>query len=312
MCRLRPRSVVYRRRWFWRRTVAGSRARPRRRSVILTTQRLRNRVMVGRAVRPRGLVHMGSRLTRRSVGPRNVFLRTRLLVGRRSRHVLGSVRLIVFLRTRCGSCVGVLRRTIDRRQRCPGCSSGGQLSRLWRSGHCRTSLISRHELRGIALRRLLMLYLRRGLRYVALMFSSQLFLSSPRLNSTRPAVIGDMAHADVPDRLVVNVAHIGDIDVVHRAVVVEVAAMPVSAVVSGAGIAKAVVNAAVESNGRAPVARMPVIESGVKAPVAGRPQETGLRSQHPRSRHPVVASQVRVPSPVTRRPDVARGRADWL
>ena len=104
------------------------------------------------------------------------------------------------------------------------------------------------------------------------------------------------------DRTVINVMRHRDVDVVDRAVVVEVASAPVAALVAVAGIAKAVVDAAVVADVLAPIAG--VVSIGVirVAPVAGGPERALVRRLNPRAGNPVVA--VWRPSPVTGGPDI--------
>ena len=89
----------------------------------------------------------------------------------------------------------------------------------------------------------------------------------------RTAVVADAVYIDVvDDSLVVHVVNSVDVYVIDRAIVVEIAAAPVSAVIAVAWIAEAVINAAVESDGRSPETGVPVIQSSRKAPIAGCPK----------------------------------------
>ena len=69
----------------------------------------------------------------------------------------------------------------------------------------------------------------------------------------------------------VDVVHDGDIDIVVRAVVVEVAAAPVATLVADADISKSVVDAAIVADVGAPVATVKAIAVMVVTPVAGGP-----------------------------------------
>src|SRR5262249_36745974 len=125
------------------------------------------------------------------------------------------------------------------------------------------------------------------------------------------AVIADAIYGDVvvDYSLVVNM-HIGDVDVVHRAVVVERAAAPISANVADAKVAETVVHATVEADVRSPVSRVPKVEAFTPTPVAWRPKEPWFRGDHPRARHPeITVFPIR---PVAGRPDVAITRASRL
>jgi hypothetical protein len=102
------------------------------------------------------------------------------------------------------------------------------------------------------------------------------------------------------------VIEVGDMDAAHihdRAVIEVSTAAPVTTLESNTTIAESVVHAAVEANMRAPVAAVPQIDAITPTPVAGRPQQPGLRWEHPGARHPVIA--VVTVSPVAGAPDIA-------
>src|SRR5271169_2532049 len=139
------------------------------------------------------------------------------------------------------------------------------------------------------------------------MLSSCLGCRGPRLNSTRPSVVSNPSGVDIVSyRPIVNIMYVGNVYVVDRAIVVKIAAVPISAVVTIARVPPSIVNAAIKAYGRSPISRVPQVESSRKAPPARRPQEAHLRRVHPSSRHPVVVAHIRVPSPVPGRPQVAR------
>ena len=183
-------------------------------------------------------------------------------------------------------------------------------TRLRRRGDGRAAVIHRRQARPIAGGVLFVLLLDGGRR--------RPLAAGPRPGrrgrlhacSAGAAVVADPSRRRVVDRRVIGVVHVGDIDVVHRAVVVERAAVPVAAVVAVTGVAEAVVHAAVIADARTPVAGVPEIQAVAPAPVAGRPQRALERRKDPRSRHPVVADGSI--GPVTRRPDVARPRRERL
>ena len=138
-----------------------------------------------------------------------------------------------------------------------------------------------------------------------------LFWSCVRVNSTRAAVIAHPRNLGVVDHgRVVHIAHIGDVYIVDGLVVVEVVFSPVTAIITGPGIAVAVRNAAIEPDDRTPIAGMLVVQPATIGPIARGPQQAGLRGQSPGSGHPVIA--IRPPPPVARRPDVAFARASRL
>src|SRR6185437_4118150 len=141
-----------------------------------------------------------------------------------------------------------------------------------------------------------------------------LLCARSRADASAAAVVADAARMDVVDDgpVDVDIADVGDVDVVHRAVVVEVAPSPLTAGVTVTEVAVSVIDAAVEADLRAPVTGVPAIEAVVPAPPARCPQQADLRGHHPGARHPVVVAIIRIPRPVARCPDVARPRYDGL
>ena len=130
-------------------------------------------------------------------------------------------------------------------------------------------------------------------------------LRGPRRNpnATRSAVETHMiVVCVVDDGVVIDVVHDRDIHVVDRAVVVEVSAAPVAALVAVAGVTKAVVDAAIVADVLAPVATVEPVRVIPIAPVAGGPKCALVGSLNPCAGHPIIA--VRRPGPVARRPDV--------
>lgn len=100
------------------------------------------------------------------------------------------------------------------------------------------------------------------------------------------------------------------INVVHAAVIKEMAVMPVAAIISHSGISETVVDSTVESDVRTPVARIPDICTTDPAPVTRGPQKARLGRHHPSTRYPEIA--VSAVGPVTRHPNVIRSRTNRL
>jgi hypothetical protein len=133
-----------------------------------------------------------------------------------------------------------------------------------------------------------------------------------QIHSTSAAVV---AHPVV----VRNVGHVGDVGVVDGgdihvgdlAVVAELIAVPISAVIAPADIAVAVINASVVANETCPEAAVKTVAALVVVPVAGRPEGSGVRSVSPHSGHPVIPAATVVP-PITRGPNVVRVGAGRL
>ncbi len=110
--------------------------------------------------------------------------------------------------------------------------------------------------------------------------------------------------------IVVNVMYHARVYVIVRAVVEEVAGMPIAALVAEANVAKAVVDAAVEADVQAPVAGIKAIATAVEPPIARRPERAGIGWFDPRAGHPVIAS--RAPCPIAGSPDIAVSGRRWL
>ncbi len=142
-------------------------------------------------------------------------------------------------------------------------------------------------------------------RNMPLTGSRFLLRSWTRRDPACASVITDTVHGYVVDGGVVNVMNVGDIYVIHRAVVIELAMVPAATLVTSAKVAKTVIDAAIKSDCRPPIARVESERNTVPAPIGRRPKESHLRGGHPRAWHPVVISEVGIPGPVTRRPDPA-------
>ena len=113
-------------------------------------------------------------------------------------------------------------------------------------------------------------------------------------DSASAAVIGDASVVVDDDGVVVDV---GDVDVhaVDGAIVVEVIASPIAAVIAEAGVAEAIVDAAVEADVGAPVSAIEAPAVVVPTPVTGGPEGAIVRRKAPGAGNPVVADGTRVP-----------------
>src|SRR5271165_1414947 len=133
-----------------------------------------------------------------------------------------------------------------------------------------------------------------------------LLRSRTRRGPTCASVVTDTVHRCIVDnRGVVNIVNVGDIDIVHRAVVIELAVVPAATLVTSAKVAKTVIDSTIEPDCWPPIARVESERDTVPAPIGRRPEESHLRGEHPRARYPVVIFGVGIPGPVTRRPDPA-------
>jgi hypothetical protein len=116
-----------------------------------------------------------------------------------------------------------------------------------------------------------------------------LLRSGTPVDTTASAVVTDARAVIDNDRLVVNVVHNRDVYVGDGAVVAKVPAIPISALIAVAGVAKAVINPTIKSDMRTPVSVMPEVGTLAPSPVAGSPEESRFRCFYPGARHPVVA-----------------------
>src|SRR5271157_568796 len=130
--------------------------------------------------------------------------------------------------------------------------------------------------------------------------------------SARTAIVADAIHREiVHDRTVVNVGKVRRPEIVHRPVIKEVPAPPVPACIAHAGVTETIIDAAVEAHVGAPVTCMPDKCGSTPTPVTRRPQEADGWRHHPCTGNPEVAVRGIV-SPITRSPNVASARTDWL
>lgn len=114
----------------------------------------------------------------------------------------------------------------------------------------------------------------------------------PYTNALRAAVVADAILNDGPvddDIALVDIGDVDAADVVNGAVVGELIAVPVAALVADADIAKAVIDSAVEADVTAPVSAMETVAVVDEAPVSRRPKRALIGRCAPRSGNPVVA-----------------------
>src|SRR5215470_9432124 len=202
----------------------------------------------------RGHIHMGFRLrvlgSRWPIEPRRICLRQ--CASRASLvRTLSVVRTLPVARTCCFA--GVLRTArCKERPAMLGAtrrdhSMAGELARSRGGCDRRPAAVHGCAQRGIAMSLLLLLALNGSESDAPLVLRGNLRTSRPRHDAAGTAIEAYARHVDVVDhRAVVDVGDVGGADVGHRAVVVEVSPMPVTARVADAGVAEAVVDAAVE------------------------------------------------------------------
>src|SRR5215475_90254 len=173
-----------------------------------------------------------------------------------------------------------------------------------------TTVILRSQEGAISARHVLVITLALGHLEVMFALRSLLLAGFVRDDTAAAAVVADTIDRDVvDDRLVVDV-NIGDGYIVHGTVVIEVTVPPVSAVIAGSEVAKAVVHTAIETNVRSPVACVPNVHPVTPPPISRRPEQANRRRHDPGARHPVIA--IGTIRPVAWRPNISIARARRL
>jgi hypothetical protein len=146
---------------------------------------------------------------------------------------------------------------------------------------------------------------------MAFLLNNTFLPSRTRLNAVTTGVADTVDGSVVHDnRLVVNIRDVCYVHVGHAAVVIEVAPTPLATVETFPGVAEAVINAAIESDMRTPISHVKEVEPFVPFPPSRSP-EHAHGSEHPGARHPIVALVI-VPSPIARRPQIARPGTEGL
>jgi hypothetical protein len=134
-----------------------------------------------------------------------------------------------------------------------------------------------------------MLNLRAYRRCPGIANHSLLLRRGPRLNAAASAVVTHSIASLVRHIVAINVVNHRGIHIRYRAVVFHPAVIPISAIVSTAGISIAVIDAAVIADVRTPVPAMPIIGVAIVTPPRRRPQRAHIRSYDPRTGNPVIA-----------------------
>ena len=116
--------------------------------------------------------------------------------------------------------------------------------------------------------------------------------SGPRayLDAAGTSIEADSFIGAIFDAIVVDIVNHCHIQVVDGAVVIEVAAIPVAALIPDTHVAEAIIHSTVEANVWSPIASIKLVAIMPVAPVAGRPKRAFIGSLHPDSGYPVVAA----------------------
>jgi hypothetical protein len=116
----------------------------------------------------------------------------------------------------------------------------------------------------------------------------------------------------VHDLCVVDVVDHRHINIVDGLVVEEVTVFPAASLITITEVAESVNDPPIETDAWPPVSGIKSVAPGSPGPIRRRPEESRLGSEHPRSGHPIIVGDVRIPSPVAGRPDVVVTRANRL
>ena len=138
----------------------------------------------------------------------------------------------------------------------------------------------------------------------------QLLRRGPHLDSAAPAIETHARPAVFRNVVIVDVVNDRDIHIRHRAIVGQVAVIPISSIVSVANVSKTVIDAAIETNMGSPVAGVPMVEASIKTPPRRCPKRSYKWRHDPSTGDPIIA-RARI-TPVTRRPHIVLARRGRL
>lgn len=143
--------------------------------------------------------------------------------------------------------------------------------------HLRASVIHIGEVAAIGSCGLRLLNLG-GHRRCVLLANSDDFRGPGSYLDTARAIEADPGDVFGHDAVVVDVVHDGDVHIVHGAVVGEVIAVPIAALVAIAAVAEAVVDSAVVTDVASPISPVPAILTAVVVipPEARGPESAGI------------------------------------
>src|SRR5215469_9614504 len=127
----------------------------------------------------------------------------------------------------------------------------------------------------------------------------------PRRDATVSTVVADAVHCSVHDRGVVDVVNFRHVHVGDRPVVIEMSAIPASALVAVSEVAVSVVDPTIKSNHWPPISWEESVTASFPRPVCRSPVIVTLRCEYPCARDPVIPIFV-IPRPIAGSPDVVR------
>jgi hypothetical protein len=142
------------------------------------------------------------------------------------------------------------------------------------------------------------------------MDNSHFLRGGPGCYASAPAVITHVIVIAAGCGVVVDVVDHRSIHVGDRAVVIENAVIPVSAIVAAAGISKAVIDATVKPDVRTPISTVPAVVTAFIIPIRRCPEGIDPGSHHPCSGHPIIAAVC--PAPIAGCPVIVVARRGRL
>src|ERR1700734_2781777 len=121
------------------------------------------------------------------------------------------------------------------------------------------------------------------------------------LNAATATVVAHSIDGDViDDGLGVDIGDIRGANVDHGPVIEQMAALPITTLKAATAVTEAVIYATVESDLGTPIALIPREGAAITAPIPGSPKISGLRSEHPSTRLPVITLVAVQPGPIAR------------
>ena len=112
----------------------------------------------------------------------------------------------------------------------------------------------------------------------------------PEINAAAATVVAHTVVVVDDYIAVVDVMDVDFVDAIDGAVVEEVVAVPVAALIAVAAVSESVVDAAIEADVRAPVSAMEEIAAAEEAPVRRRPERADVGCSYPDAGNPVITS----------------------
>lgn len=174
----------------------------------------------------------------------------------------------------------------------------------------RAAMVDADKLSPIGAGCVLILQLRPHGWSVLLMAGGQFSGSGSDRQATLASDETDTGPAILTDRMLVDVVHDVDVNVVDRAIVIKMTTSPITALITDTDIAEAVVHTAIVADVRSPIATVETVPVIVVAPVAWSPQSALVGGLNPHAGHPIIAALT--PCPIAGSPEIIVSRSRRL